>query len=242
MLLWLFGYNRQTNYTKRVYVRKIGVILLPILLLILIIFITWDRPASEFTIPASTNATILTDEDDLEEDIASQNMTPASYIISPSGEKAEIIKLSNSNHENHTVSLTKHNLHIYNTEKPITIIHIFATWCVPCIGEIPYLNDLQTKYPDDLFITGVLVNDNIDPTQLDIFIAKNKINYFISQNDNNTFLVERIATMLALPLEFSIPLTLIFVEGNYFTHYEGSVPVEMIEYDLEQAKELLQKR
>ncbi|MEY3002786.1 MAG: hypothetical protein RLZZ428_1161 [Pseudomonadota bacterium] len=215
------------------------VVLLPVVMFLVIFFIIWDRPQTDLMESTSPSATILPDDDI---DPTSANTTPASYIISQEGEKAEIIKLSNSNHENHTVSLTPYNLHIYNTKKPITLIHIFATWCVPCVEEIPYLNDLQKKYAKDLFITGILINDKIDPTQLDIFIAKHEIKYFIAQNPNNSFLVEHIAKMLQFPSKFSIPLTLLYVDGNYFTHYEGSVPVEMIEYDIEQAKTLLQTR
>jgi len=32
-----------------------------------------------------------------------------------------------------------------------------------------------------------------------------------------------------------------YVDGQYFTHYEGLVPIEMIEYDIEQAKKIKMK-
>ena len=51
-----------------------------------------------------------------------------------------------------------------------------------------------------------------------------------------------LASTLDLPKNFPIPLTVIYVEGKYFTHYEGSVPVEMIEYDIQQAKKQLKAR
>jgi len=50
------------------------------------------------------------------------------------------------------------------------------------------------------------------------------------------------ASILELPENFSIPLTVMYLNGEYFTHYEGSVPVEMIEYDIQQAKKQLNIR
>ena len=30
----------------------------------------------------------------------------------------------------------------------IYVINFWATWCAPCIKELPYFDELQTKYPD----------------------------------------------------------------------------------------------
>lgn len=129
-----------------------------------------------------------------------------------------------------------------DTTQPIVIVNLFATWCPPCIGEIPYLNDLQKKYKEKLFVVGILTHDSIMQDALDTFMAKNQINYFISNaTDNDTF-ANQLAITLDLPENFSIPLTVMYVNGEYFTHYEGSVPVEMIEYDIQQAKKQLKSR
>ena len=48
--------------------------------------------------------------------------------------------------------------------------------------------------------------------------------------------------MLHLPQNFPIPLTVMYVDGKYFTHYEGSVPAEMIEYDIQQAQKQLKSK
>jgi thiol-disulfide isomerase/thioredoxin len=122
------------------------------------------------------------------------------------------------------------------------MVNLFATWCPPCIGEIPYLNDLQKKYEKELLVVGILTHDDIIQDELETFMAKNQINYFISNGTENDAFATLLASTLDLPKNFSIPLTVIYVEGKYFTHYEGSVPVEMIEYDIQQAKKQLKAR
>lgn len=37
-----------------------------------------------------------------------------------------------------------------------TLIILWATWCAPCVAELPDLNDLQQKSSDDLIVVGLL--------------------------------------------------------------------------------------
>ena len=46
---------------------------------------------------------------------------------------------------------------------------------------------------------------------------------------------------LGLPKDFPMPLTILFVRGKYFTHYEGMIPEEMIESDIKQLLEKIKK-
>ena len=73
-------------------------------------------------------------------------------------------------------------------------------------------------------------------------MAQQQINYFISNTKENDTFAMRLADQLQLDENFSIPLTVIYLNGEYFTHYEGAVPVEMIEYDIQQAKKQLKSR
>ncbi len=140
------------------------------------------------------------------------------------------------------VTVSNQQVIFHNIKKPIVIVNLFATWCPPCIGEIAYLNDLQKKYKTNLFIAGILTHDTIDQPALETFMAKQQINYFISNTPYNDTFASLLAQTLHLPENFSIPLTVMYVEGEYFTHYEGVVPVEMIEYDIQQAKKQLKSR
>ena len=59
------------------------------------------------------------------------------------------------------------NEEIFNNHK-LTMINIWATFCGPCIEEMPYLAQLQKEYGSDIQIIGIIVdaadkNGNILP-------------------------------------------------------------------------------
>lgn len=46
-----------------------------------------------------------------------------------------------------------------------TVINLWATWCTPCINELPFFNELQLKYPDDCIVLAIhsdLITDDVD--------------------------------------------------------------------------------
>jgi thiol-disulfide isomerase/thioredoxin len=153
--------------------------------------------------------------------------------------KDDTFSLSSLVGEYYTVTVSNEKVTFKESSKGIVLVSFFATWCIPCRHEIPYLNDLQTKYKKDLLVMGVLVHDKINTQDFNYFVKENKINYYISNTIDNNAFASLIAKTLELPKVYSIPLTVMYVEGEYFTHYEGSVPIEMIAYDIEQAQERL---
>jgi len=143
--------------------------------------------------------------------------------------------LSDINETNHSISVKNKYIEISDVNQKIILINLFATWCPPCRGEIPYLTDLQTKYKDTLFIAGILVNDSPDKEALQTFLDQYAINYFVSNSEQNNALAKLAAEKLQLEDNFSIPLTILFKGGHYYSHYEGAVPVEMLEHDIKNA-------
>ena len=241
---------------------KIGAVVLLILLIIVSIYIGWeDEESKVISMPVENTTEIFTKKDTDQQqdkrfkleknkedmlDNISHNITDETTkvgIPAPESEKTTAtFRLVNTKEVKHTVTLSGKKVVFHTSEKPIVLVNLFATWCPPCIGEIPYLNDLQKKYQNELFVTGILTHDTIDQPSLETFMAKNQVNYFISNGTENDAFSNLLASTLQLPENFSIPLIVMYVEGEYFTHYEGIVPVEMIEYDIQQAKQQLKSR
>ena len=236
----LFGYNHHTNYTQRDCVLKISALLLPILF----IGLTGceDKKPDTTPIPIENTTEIFT-EKAIDDQQGKRFQVEKKKDMLDDILKVEITKPETFTFdENHTVTVSDQKVIFHKSEQPIVIVHIFATWCPPCIGEIAYLNDLQKKHQKELFITGILTHDIIDQPALKTFVSKHQVNYFISNSTHNDAFANLLARTLRLPKNFSIPLTVMYVEGKYFTHYEGAVPVEMIEYDIQQAKKQLKPR
>jgi len=142
--------------------------------------------------------------------------------------------------ETYTATVSQEGLIFQNNRKPIVLVQLFATWCTPCVGEIAYLNDLQETNQEDLFVAGVLTRDTIDTSTLNAFTQEHHINYKIMYSENNDALATHIVQQLDIQGTFPIPLIVIYLNGKYYTHYEGSVPVEMVKHDIKQAKKQLQ--
>jgi len=152
---------------------------------------------------------------------------------------SDTFKLNAQKNANYTVTVSNQKVTFKESSKAITLIRFFASWCPPCVGGIPYMNDLYLKNKKDILLAGILIHDTINKSELKSFISKHEIKYFISNSTHNNDFASLIAKTLHLSNNFSIPLTVMYVEGKYFTHYEGSVPIEMIEYDIAQARKTL---
>jgi thiol-disulfide isomerase/thioredoxin len=138
-----------------------------------------------------------------------------------------------------TLNVLNDVYHFGSIEQPIVMVALFSTWCPPCRGQIPHLSNLQKKFKKNLFILSALVHDDIKDEALKKFIIAEKVLFFLSSNQKeNLKFAQMITPKLGLSREFTLPLMILFVNGKYFTHYEGSMPEEMIESDI---KQLLKK-
>jgi len=247
-------------------VHKKGALLLLLLLLVIVIIVTslWEEEAPDApSIPIENTTEVITKkasdaqeesrfklgkkEDEAPVDIPKEEVSKEKIVteeknISEAKSTTDTFTLINTKVESNTITLSDQKISLHDNEKPIVMLNLFATWCPPCIGQIGYLNDLQKKHKKELVITGILTHDTIEKPALEEFMAKQQVNYFISHTEENDAFAQRLAAELQLDENFSIPLSVIYVDGEYFTHYEGSVPVEMIEYDIQQAKKQLKSR
>jgi thiol-disulfide isomerase/thioredoxin len=234
----LFSYNRHTNYTKRDCVHKISALLLTILF---IGFTGCEEKTPEETSMAVKNTTEVVTQEGQKKVRVNTPVQERFFRqgIPPLEAGADTFTLNDTKGTSYKVTISNEKVIFHDNAKPIVLINLFATWCPPCVGQLAYLNDLQKKHDKDLFITGVLTHDSIDETLLKTFLAKNQLNYFISNSPHNDAFATLLASTVNLSENFPIPMTALYVEGKYFTHYEGVVPVEMIEYDIQQAKKTL---
>ena len=222
--------------------RKITTII--IILLLLSLTGCEDKKSSDNAIPIE-NTTEVFSSPDKESNTHKRFKLPQAHKEDSSSDGASKLNLSdtftlhNMHKKSYSVTVSNQKVTFKESTKGIVLVTFFATWCPPCIADIPYMNDLHKKYQKDLLVTGVHIHDSITKEKLKSFIAKHDINYFVSNSTHNNDFASLVAKTLHLPKNFSIPLTIMYVEGKYFTHYEGCVPVEMIEYDIEEALKIL---
>jgi len=220
-----------------------------------------DKKSDKNILSVEDTTVILADEQQIDipqEVIEKKSTQPSEQSDMPITPIAEELPLENDTKEpsiiadnafvltdiqqtSYMATINHESLMLKGSTKPIVLLQLFATWCTPCIGEVAYLNDLQKLYEQDLFVAGVLTRDEISQTELIAFKQKHHIAYKILQSKKTPILEREIAQNLFIEDPFSIPLIIMYVQGQYFSHYEGSTPVEMIKHDIKQAKQQIQK-
>ena len=128
------------------------------------------------------------------------------------------------------------NLKIEGHQGKVILIDIFATWCPACKVISPHLSNLHQKYPKELLVIGVLIEKNKEHDYVNTYAKKYDAQYPISNCEANFNLASRIAADLRQPRSFPIPLMVLYdTKGNYFRHYTGAVPEEIIDRDIQSA-------
>jgi thiol-disulfide isomerase/thioredoxin len=67
----------------------------------------------------------------------------------------------------------------------IVVLDFWATWCVPCIAEIPTLNRLQEKYAaKGVRVVGVALASG-EAAEVKPFVGRNKMKYTVLMGDDD---------------------------------------------------------
>jgi len=154
-------------------------------------------------------------------------------------EKSEYFILDDGKGKELNISINNSKLLVKDRRESIILFNIFASWCKPCMGQIPYLAEVQKRESEDLLIIGVSINDNKSPEALNRIFKNSNIRYFISKGRRDIAFVDKIREELKLNKNFTIPLSIIYKDGKLYRYYEGSIPMEMLETEIKNAKKLL---
>lgn len=113
----------------------------------------------------------------------------------------------------------------------ITVINFWATWCPPCVEEVPKLNRLHSRYKTSgIQIIGIAM-DKDSLNLLDQFVKKNNVSYLILCG--NEQVLASLSTG-ALGKNFQgIPTTLLLdKKGQIYKRFDGSFDTEQLEEGL----------
>ncbi len=115
-------------------------------------------------------------------------------------------------------------------EGKVVLLDFFATWCPPCRAEMPHLADIQNAYKGKVQIIGVLMEENKDDLEIQKFEKEFGINFPVANSPANFALSQALGGIKSLPT-----MVMYDTRGDYFTHYVGAAPQEMIEADIQRA-------
>jgi thiol-disulfide isomerase/thioredoxin len=84
----------------------------------------------------------------------------------------------------------------------VVVLDFWATYCPPCLEEIPHLVELQNKYAD-LKVVGLHVGGEEDVPRVPAFVEKLKINYILAYPEDEL-------NSILLGNDNAIPQTFVF--------------------------------
>jgi thiol-disulfide isomerase/thioredoxin len=166
---------------------------------------------------------------DLDIDTEESPEKNASFAVPPEQNTFDLIDITQQHKH---ITLKESAFTSNDISEPITLFYFFSPWSLPCQGEVPYLSDLQKRYDNKLLVVGVLLNPKKYADTLGTFIQTYHANFFIAAGRENNRFAQALTKPLHLPDMMPIPLIVIYHNGHYWRHYEGAVPVEMLEHDI----------
>lgn len=108
------------------------------------------------------------------------------------------------------------------------LLNFWATWCPPCIEEMPMFNKVYEKNKKDFVILGILYEKNKDPKVLEAFMKKHKMKFPVTVSAENFRLAKNIGNVSRIPESF-----LYDKKGNFVKKYIGVVDEKELSKQLE---------
>ena len=104
-----------------------------------------------------------------------------------------------------------------NLQGKVIVVNFWATWCGPCVEEIPMFQDYFERYNDQIMILGI--NEQEDPDEVREFLQQFGVSYPI--------LMDRSAELAPVYRLMALPVT-VFVdeEGILRYHHIGFMTEE----------------
>ncbi|WP_184543474.1 TlpA family protein disulfide reductase [Mucilaginibacter sp. FT3.2] len=117
---------------------------------------------------------------------------------------------------------------ISNLKNKVVFVNYWATWCPPCLAEMPSINNLRQKFKNNPQVVFIMVDaDNNTP----------KANAFLQKNNYDLPLYTSVNAFPDTLLDGSIPTTLIFGKDGSLKYKRTGAA----DYNTDKFREFLEK-
>lgn len=114
----------------------------------------------------------------------------------------------------------------------VVLVDFWASWCVPCRDAAPYYAELQARYPDDLTVLALSVDE--DAEELRKAAKALRMPYPVLHDEGGKFAALYDVSMM--PTSFLVDRT-----GRIVLRHKGFVPADRALLDAAVAKEVAAK-
>ncbi len=149
-----------------------------------------------------------------------------------------VIALSAHAADLRTLKESKQIAAVFPAAAKLRVLNVWATWCVPCVAEMPDLRTIDETFGNEVAITGVSLDDMIPGTKREkvvAFLDRQKIaftNIYYTGNPDD----------LGDTLDFDgeIPITIVYdARGKEVWRHRGRIDREKT---IAQLRELLRRK
>lgn len=120
--------------------------------------------------------------------------------------------------ENATVDQIQTHVASFKGEKPV-LVNIWATWCLPCVEEFPYIMDLEEQYGEKFELVFISADFEEARAEATDFLKEQGVDFttFFKQGKDNDFIAG-----ISEQWSGAIPYTLVIdKDGVTHTEWEG---------------------
>lgn len=117
----------------------------------------------------------------------------------------------------------------FDGEKPV-LVNFWATWCIPCIEEFPYIMELKSKYGDEFELIFVSADFSEAKEEAKEFLKSQEVDFttFYKIGNDNEFI-----NTISKSWSGALPYTVIYgKDGNVVSEWEGKKEFEDFESEL----------
>ncbi len=136
-------------------------------------------------------------------------------------------KLKTLDNKEINIEINDSKVKIKEYPNKVVLLSFFASWCPPCLAEIPNLVSLQKKYKKDFVIISMLLEKGKTDEELLKFKKEHNINFLLVNSEENFKLADNLGPVRSIPAMFMIDKN-----QEVFQKYVGLVPLPMMELDI----------
>jgi thiol-disulfide isomerase/thioredoxin len=142
---------------------------------------------------------------------------PAPAVSSIRGETAPAFELLN---------LDGKKVRLADFKGKVVLVNFWATWCGPCLLEIPWFIEFQKQYgPKGLEVVGISMDEE-GPSVVKPFVAKHEMNYTVVMGKEDT--PELFGGLPGYPVTFVVDR-----QGKFYSKHLGLVSKEDMEAEIQ---------
>lgn len=140
--------------------------------------------------------------------------------------------LSNDRNDTRTISVVNGQVGISESNATVTLLYFFTPDSQACRAEAAYFPDLKKRFRETLEIIGIVLHPTKYETALSAFVEDVNASFFISDAATNMPFAEKVFERFSFDSAYPVPITILYRNGEFYRYYEGAVPVEMLEHDI----------